>query len=260
MKGNFVAIDIGNTNVTVGLFSSRSLIASHSFATDKTKTEFEYFILFKNVFNHYNFEPSLAVVSSVVPNLNRVIDETFANLFSVSCRFICTSDFCKEIEICTHNKSEVGIDRLVNAVSAKHVYNRSCIVVDFGTTITFDVVLKNSDESFSYTGGVIVPGINLSIAALRNFTAKLPQVEVAPPSSVIGKTTSEAINSGIFFGYSGLAEKIISKIKLENRDHEFKIILTGGMSFVLGEYFDFEYEINHDITLLGIAKMKELFF
>ena len=154
----------------------------------------------------------------------------------------------KFIKINVKNKKQVGSDRIVNAFGSLNYYKENCIIIDFGTATTFDIADKNN----IYQGGIIAPGVKLSLQTLNRFTAKLPLVKLSIQKKVIGKDTQSAINSGLFIGYSCLINGIIDKILKETKK-KYLIILTGGYSKIFKNKIDHKCIINKDITLYGLA-------
>jgi type III pantothenate kinase len=248
-----LCIDAGNTNISFAVFENSEMKCFFDFHTEKKQTAFELFVKLKIILERFNvfFEQILEVkIASVVPELDRIFHQLVEEILQISkVKFLKTRDIPLKVNLI--NPAEVGIDRLINIFGALKCYgdDKNIIVIDFGTAITFDVGLK----TFEYEGGVIFPGINLSLEALKNGTSKLPKVSLKEVKNPVGKSTSEAINSGIFFGYSGMVNGVVLQIK-KQYNSEFKIILTGGFSSVLEKYFDFEFEIDNTLNLKGILK------
>jgi type III pantothenate kinase len=250
-----LCIDVGNTHTSFAVFK-KSLenddpVCKFNIATEKNKTEYQLFCEINSILqlfqvNHKNIKE--VKIASVVPELNRILSECFKNIFQIKHRFILKENI--DLKINLKNPSEVGIDRLINVFAAFHFYGKkkNIVIIDFGTAVTFDVGIKTGE----YDGGIIYPGINLSLDALRTGTSKLPKISLTKPESPIGKSTAEAINAGIFYGYSGMVNSIVSHIIAEYKE-DFKIILTGGLSGILAPYFNFEYEINEMLNLYGIS-------
>lgn len=249
-----LCVDAGNTNVSFGVFqneASKNAICVFDFQTEKKITAFELFVKLKVILEHFNIslkEISEVKVSSVVPELERIFLELFSEIFKVKKLHI-IKPLDVPLKINLHNPEEVGTDRVINIFGALKCYGnkKNVIVIDFGTAITFDIGLK----SFEYEGGVIFPGINLSLEALKQGTSKLPKVSLKEVVSPIGRSTSEAINAGIFYGYGEMVNGVVAQIKKHYKT-DFKIILTGGFSSVLAKYFNFEFEIDNILNLKGI--------
>ncbi|HAM39363.1 MAG TPA: type III pantothenate kinase [Elusimicrobia bacterium] len=224
-----LAVDIGNTTINFGLFENGNLILKKKIISYG----------FKNVpIKDY----SESIVSSVVPDLTLTIKKTLKNPIILNNKNI-------PIKIKLKNPSQVGIDRLVNAVAAKNIYSCPSIVIDFGTATTFDIV----SEKGEYIGGIIAPGIKISAESLYEKTAKLPKLNIKKINNlkIIGKNTNEAINSGIIYGHIGLIKEVLREIEKQNpKIKKPKIILTGGYSKMLSGFFDFK--IDEELTLKGL--------
>ena len=227
-----LAFDIGNTNIVIGLFENNKLKKQWRLATDRNKTTDDLAI-----------DETMAVEDKcvVVPTLTNKVFEAAKKFTStaISDKIFVIGDNKTElnIDIKITNKKEVGHDRLINAISAFEKFGGNLIVVDFGTATTFDVIGKNGE----YLGGIIAPGINLSLKALHEMTAQLPKISVKKQSNVIGKTTIEAMNSGVYFGYLSLIEGLFARIEKE-LGCKTKHVLTGGLSEIfkddLGQLVD----------------------
>lgn len=248
-----LCVDVGNTNISFGVFKGQNLIHKFDLSTVKSFTEFQFFAQINVILHHFGIdfkEITEVKIGSVVPEVERMLTECFMQVFKIPTRFIVKEDM--KIKINLHNISEVGIDRLINVFSAfkKYGTEKNVLIIDFGTAVTFDIGLK----SYEYDGGAIYPGIKLSLEALSHKTSKLPQVLLHKPTSPVGKTTSQAINVGIFYGYSGMVNSIVHSIKKEY-DSEFRIILTGGLSNVLSDFFNFPFEMDETLNLYGILHL-----
>ena len=210
-----LCIDAGNTNISFAVFEEKteSIVCKFDLQTDKKATAFELFVKIKTILDHFN-TPVKAIkqvkIASVVPELERIFQELFTEIIKISnVKFLKIAEIPLKVNL--HNPFEVGIDRLINVFSALTFFGTSqnFIVIDFGTAITFDIGLK----TFEYEGGVIFPGINLSLEALKNGTSKLPKVSLREAISPVGKSTSEAINAGIFYGYGEMVSGVVFQIK-----------------------------------------------
>jgi type III pantothenate kinase len=224
-----LAIDIGNTSVHFGIFEGEKLLKEWREAADRVSD-------YQSIRN--------VIVSSVVPGMNKFVKKWFPEARFVNYRNI-------GIKIKVKKPSEVGVDRLVNALAAHKLYGGPAIIVDFGTATTFDVVSARGE----YLGGAIVPGIQMSIDALHEKTAKLPKITLKPPKNVIGNSTVEAIRSGILYGYVSLVEGMLRRIKSEIRHSlksKIKIIATGGLARLICKHTDVIDRIDPELTLKGI--------
>lgn len=246
-----LCVDCGNTNISFGIFTlSGEFVKKFEIKTEKNLTAFEFFVKLKTIFSHFNLKDITQVkIASVVPEVERPIAECFTEVFNIkNVSFITQAPIKINLDI----PEEVGIDRLINVFAALTFYGveKNVLIIDFGTAVTFDVGLT----TFEYEGGAIYPGINLSLDALRSGTSKLPKVLLQEPRSPIGKSTSEAINCGIYYGYSGMINSLVAVIS-QKYSEEFRIILTGGLSSLLVKYFNFPFQVDPLLTLKGIAKI-----
>ena len=211
-----VTIDIGNTNIVFAFFIDRKVIASTRIRTEEASLN-----KIRKIMTKYSDIEGI-IVSSVVPLIDKLL---ISYLNSKRLKFFFLRDIIETFNFKTsiRNKGEIGDDRIVNMLYAKKLFMNSVIVIDFGTATTLDVL----DVKGVYTGGVITPGIDLSLNTLKKMTAKLPLVKFKRTKNVVGKNTVQAIQSGFFWGYVSMIEGLIKKLNQENND-EFKIVLTGG--------------------------------
>ncbi len=213
-----LVIDIGNTSISFCKFKGSKLISNTKLLQDEFKKT-----QLTSLGNFFSKETiTKTIISSVVPDCNTIIKNYLKNK---SLEFFFFNDFRKKInlKINIKKKEDIGDDRLVNINFAKENFKKSIIIVDFGTATTLDVLNKNG----TYYGGIITPGIDLSLNSLKNKTAKLPLVKFKKTKSIIGFNTEEAIQSGFFWGYCSMVDGLIEKIKKEQNDN-FKVVLTGG--------------------------------
>jgi type III pantothenate kinase len=243
-----LVIDIGNTNIVVGIFDGHHLKHSWRVSTRRDQTVDEYFILLKNLLERDAIrrkEVLAAVISSVVPPLNDCFETLCNQYFEIEPLFI-EPETQSLIPVRYHHPSDVGADRIVNAVAARDMFGIPAIVVDFGTATTFDAVSKAGE----YVGGIIAPGIGISAEALFNKAARLPRIDIRKPIHTIGQTTVESMQSGIFYGYVGLIEGILERMKKELGPA--RVIATGGLARLISvEYPGFDF-IEDDLTLHGL--------
>ncbi len=249
-----LAIDIGNTNIVLGLFSDKKLIHKFRVDADINKSAEEYAIDVVELFLNNKIDClkiTSAIIVSVVPNLTSIIEKAVKKFHSGEI-LVVGKNLKLNIKIAIKNKSEVGFDRLINAIAGYKKANGALIVVDFGTATTFDVVGENGE----YLGGVIAPGVNLSIKTLHDMTAQLPKIQVKAQKNVIGKSTFEAMNSGIYFGYISLVDGLIAKIKAEYGKN-MQVIITGGLSSLFGNAIAND-GVYSDLTLEGLEMVGKL--
>ena len=241
-----VAIDIGNTNITAGVFKGEVLAAK---AKIPTNTYSLYESGFKSLFKKAGLclgEEREVIISSVVPvALARVVMH-FNKI--AKCRMtILGRDMKVPIRNLYRNKSEVGQDRLVNAYAAKVLYGSPAVVIDFGTAVTFDVVSKKGD----YMGGLIMPGIGISLSSLYEKTALLPRVELKDAPHIIGKSTVNSIRGGILFGFGAMCDGLVAKYK-KVLGKPLRVIATGGNASLIKKYAHSIQILDEDVTLKGL--------
>ena len=244
-----LAVDVGNTNITFGLFEGDRLLADWRLKTDPEQTIDGWGVLFRNLFNIAGVETRKVhgiIVSSVVPQLDASISgmaERYLNLEPLSV----TSLTPTGLDICIDKPEEIGADRIVNSVAASDRYGCPCIAVDFGTAITFDAISENRE----YLGGVICPGIQISSDALFRRTARLPQIDLRKPPDVIGTNTVASLQSGLYYGILGMTDSILEKM-LGQLGPKTSIVATGGQAQILAPASRYIQEVNNNLTLEGL--------
>jgi type III pantothenate kinase len=243
------AIDIGNTNITVGLFRDEELCATWRIATDIDRMPDEYAVILLSLLRQQGFDaPNVTKVSlcSVVPPLTATFEEMCQRHFNVS-PLVVRTGVKTGVRIRMDNPSEVGADRVVDAAAAHHLYGGPLIIVDLGTATTFDTVSREGD----YLGGAIAPGLSAAAESLFARTAMLPRVELARPERVIGTNTVAAMQSGLVFGYIGLIEGIIARIRKEIKG-KVRVVATGGYAELIAKETSVIDVVNLDLTLIGL--------
>lgn len=249
-----LVVDVGNTHTVLGVYEGERLLQHWRVWTDLEKTSDEYGVLVRNLYDGSRLssrEVSAIAVSSVVPPLTPTIVDLCVRYFGVH-PLVVGPGVKTGISIKMDNPREVGADRIVNAVAAFARHRKACIVLDFGTATTFDYVSAAGE----YMGGVIAPGANISAEALFRQASKLPRVEIAKPATVIGKNTVAAMQSGLYFGYLGLVEGIIDRIKRELRADPL-VIATGGLAATIAADSSRIHEIDENLTLEGLRIIYE---
>ena len=243
--------DIGNTLTKICIFDlNKSNISEiKSFNTKKISNT-------KYVKSNFKFlkknKVSKSLFASVVPKTYQNFKKILNRVYKIKSNEI-SEKFLLPIKINLKNKKNVGSDRLANAVAAFKKYKMNCIVVDFGTATTFDVVKKEG----IYDGGIIVPGIDVSIKSIYNTTAKLPIIKLKKTKIVVGKNTKEALVSGFFWGYSGIISNLIKKIE-QSSNRKYKIIYTGGYSNIFRGSYKSKTIIDKNLTLIGIIEILKI--
>jgi len=249
-----IVIDIGNTNTVCGLYqypqtSHSTLVATFRFETSRQKTTDEYIVLIQQLLalhQQSTCKIQHAIIASVVPPLTPVFAQVCAQSFLTQA-LIVDHELCADMPILCDQPKEVGADRIVNAIAAFSLYQQSVIVVDLGTATTFDVISQYGE----YLGGAIVPGIGISLDALFSRTSKLPRIDFARPSSVIGKNTTNAIQAGLFYGYVGLIDSLVLKIQQE-LGQKTRVIATGGLARLVASDSKTIEECQEFLTLNGL--------
>jgi type III pantothenate kinase len=255
-----LAIDVGNTNVVLGVFDSGRLTNSWRLATFRERTADEMGILVRQLFESNRLDAERIkgiIISSVVPPLTRTMEDMAREYFG---REALTVDPATNagMPVLYTPPSDVGADRVVNAVAAYELYGRTkdipLIVVDFGTATTFDAISSAGE----YVGGVICPGIGISADALFQRAARLPRVDIRKPKSVVGQTTVTSMQSGLFFGYVSMVDGIVQRMRSELPSGErAECIATGGMASVLSGETTSIQRVEPELTLIGLKLIWE---
>src|SRR5438128_2041062 len=247
MSSNLLVVDVGNSNVVLGVYRDNDLLNSWRLATARERTADEYGILVKQLTDG-TIDGALegVIVSSVVPPLNSTMAPMIEHYFGVQPLFV-EPGVKTGIAIHVDNPQEVGADRIVNSVAAYDAFGGPVVIVDFGTATTFDVVTADAE----YVGGVIAPGINISAEALFARASRLPRVEIRRPPSVVGTNTVVNMQSGLYFGYLGLVDGILTRIKQEVAGIK-RVVATGGLAALFEEDSEHIDETDSELTLKGL--------
>jgi len=245
-----LAIDVGNTNTVFAIHNGADFVADWRCATEHQRTADEYFVWLNTLMKLQGISVDITkvIISSVVPQVVynlRVLSDRYFN-----CRPLVVGkpDCNLPVDVRVDADTQVGADRLVNTVGAYHQYGGDLIIVDFGTATTFDVVARDG----AYIGGVIAPGVNLSVKALHEAAAALPHVDVTRPEHVIGTNTVACMQSGVFWGYIGLIDGINREIKVE-RNRPMKVIATGGLANLFDQHEGLFDHVERDLTMQGLV-------
>ena len=251
---NIIAVDIGNTETTVGI-GSKDNWDSYRFTTRDTNTPDELLALFNSTFqikSEAKKDIEGAIICSVVPQATNSFSEAIRKYLNLE-PVIVGPGIKTGLKVNIDNPKELGPDRIANSVAGYLITETDTVVIDLGTATTFDVVSKNKE----YLGGSIAPGIKISLDALTLKTASLKSVELDTPNKVIGKNTYEAIQSGLIMGHASMIDSMVEKIILEI-DIEPKIILTGGLSKVVQPILNVNVEYIENLTLVGLEEIFKL--
>lgn len=249
-----LAIDVGNTNVVFAVVDETTVQQRWRISTQHNRTSDDYMVWLHQLFLIAGIDRAMitaAIIATVVPQTTFNLRKLCRDYLGLDARVVGQQGLELGLRIDMPNPSEVGADRLVNAVAAHNAYKGALVVVDFGTATTFDVIAADG----SYQGGIIAPGINLSMDALYNAAAKLPRIAVEPPNTenrVIGKSTVEAMQSGVFWGYVGLIEGLIARIKHETAE-PMTVIATGGLATLFERHTSAIDCVAPDLTIQGLA-------
>ena len=244
-----LAIDCGNTNTIFSIWDGNEFISTWRTATDHQRTADQYFVWLSSLMSLQNIKADISdvIISSTVPRVVfnlRVLSDRYFNTRPI----VVGKPDCKvPIEVRVDAGTAVGPDRIVNSVAGYDLFGGNLIIVDFGTATTFDVV----DKDGAYVGGVIAPGVNLSLQALHQMAAALPHVDIARPKEVIGTNTIACMQSGVFWGYIGLVKEICRKI-IEEKQEVMKIIATGGLAPLLQSSDQLFEAVEDNLTMHGL--------
>ncbi|MBI2891277.1 MAG: type III pantothenate kinase [Nitrospirae bacterium] len=249
-----LTIDVGNTNTVLGVFENANLLDHWRIGTGRGSTADEYGVLTLNLLERKAIDPKAirhVIISCVVPPVLPSMEWMSEKYFGVK-PLVVGPGIKTGMAVLYDNPREVGADRIVNAVAAFDRFRCECIVVDFGTATTFDCISRRGE----YMGGVIVPGIGISLEALVARASKLPGVEIARPERVIGKTTIQSIQSGVYYGYLGLVEEMVRRLKKEMGQNA-RVIGTGGYGNLISQDATCIEEMDELLTLKGLRLLFE---
>ncbi|MBM7650284.1 type III pantothenate kinase [Bacillus ectoiniformans] len=250
MRRLIFVLDVGNTNTVLGVYQEDELKYHWRIETSRNKTEDEYGMMIKNLFQHegLSFEDiDGIIISSVVPPIMFSLERMCKKYFQLK-PLVVGPGIKTGLNIKYENPREVGADRIVNAVAAIHEYDSPLIIVDFGTATTYCYI----DEGGHYMGGAIAPGINISTEALYSKAAKLPRIEISRPDHIVGKNTVSAMQAGILYGYVGQVEGIVSRMKAHSKKEPL-VIATGGLAPLISNESDIVDVVDPFLTLKGLC-------
>lgn len=251
-----LAIDVGNTNIKYGVFNGDQLVASFRVSSRLSRTADEYGSVLVNLLSTKGISKqdiNGVIISSVIPSLNYTICHMCEYFFGITPIMI-GPGVKTGLKLKADNPKEVGADIIVNSVSAFKKYGGPVVVIDFGTATTFDVVSKD----FELLGVIIAPGIKTSLEGLVSNTAQLPMIELDAPKTVIGKNTKHCMQSGIIFGFAGLVDNILYKIKKELKLDDINVVATGGLGEIIAKEVKSIKTVDRRLTLDGLNMIYKL--
>ncbi|MBM7573173.1 type III pantothenate kinase [Aquibacillus albus] len=252
-KDMIFVLDVGNTNTVLGVFNQEELKYQWRINTDRHKTEDEYAMLIKSLLENdglsFNDIEGI-IISSVVPPIMFALERMSQKYFHLDPLIIGGKMVDHSLKMVYPNPSELGADRIVNAVGAIEEYGVPLVIIDFGTATTYCYI----NEHEEYVGGVIAPGINISLEALYSKAAKLPKIEIKNPGNILGETTVEAMQAGVYFGYVGQVDEIVRRLQVDAVQTP-KVIATGGLATLISSDSKTIDIVDPSLTLKGLYKI-----
>ena len=243
-------LDVGNTNMVLGVFENERLKHEWRIRTDRHKTEDELGMLVKSLLEHKGIkltDITGIIISSVVPPILFALEKMCEIYFDIEPMIVGEETVRSNLKKCYPNPSEIGADRIVNAVAAIHEYDSPLIIIDFGTATTYCYI----NEKAEYCGGLISPGVTISMDALYRNASKLPRIEIEAPETIVGRSTIEAMQSGVFYGFVGQVDGIVKRIK-DSIHKKATVIATGGLSALIANGSEQIEVVDPYLTLKGL--------
>ncbi len=254
-KDKLLVLDVGNTNITLGVFKGKKLLQNFRLTTGSARTSDEYGMFISQLLTLKGFSPDeidAVIIASVNPNVMYSLTNSFRKYFHIK-PIVVGPGIRTGIKVATINPKELGADRIVDAVAAYELYGGPVIVIDYGTATTYDLVTEDG----TFLGGVISPGIRTAAASLWQGTAKLPDIEIKKPANVLGRETITSMQSGVVYGYIGQTEYIIRKLKEESGYDDVKVVATGGLGKIIAAETPLIDEYDPMLTLKGLQILFE---
>ena len=250
-----LVVDIGNTNITCGVYREKELICTFRLTTKMPRTSDEYGIVLRELFDRNGMdytELDGVIIASVVPNVMHSFQSAIQKYLHRKA-IVVGPGIKTGIEITSENPREIGPDRIVDAVAAYEIYGGPVLVLDFGTATTYDLV--EADGTFAV--GITAPGIRISAKALWEDTAKLPEIEIKKPKSILAKETISSMQAGLMYGQIGQTEYIVNQVKKETGYTNLKVVATGGLGRIIADETDSIQQYNSSLTLEGLRILYE---
>ena len=246
-----LVIDIGNSNITFGIFDGEKLVKKFCLPSNFGVPDEEYLRLIKA--QTAEFDISGCFIASVVTGLDLRFKKFLDSALNIN-SLVLTNDLPLGLKILTDIPSELGADRIANSIGAVEMFKENCIIVDFGTATTVEIVTKNKE----FLGGIITAGINIQLDALSSKTSKLPKIKVSAPRKLIATDTKDAMLSGVIYGTAAMAEGIVRRYQEVLKPEKFIVIATGGQAEFIAKYTDNLFDcVVPDLTLWGLLKIQE---
>lgn len=245
-----MTIDVGNTNITVGIFGGKEILASFRIVTRKSRSSDEFGILMMDLTEHNGIKAAdihAAIISSVVPDVMHSLNSALIKYFGIT-PLIVEQGIKTGIKIVTGNPGQIGADRIVDAVGALELYGGPVIAIDFGTATTYDLI----DADGAFLTGLTAPGIRISAKALWQDTAKLPEIEIRKPASIMARDTIESMQAGLLYGQIGQTEYIVKELIKASGLSDVKVIATGGLGRIIADSTDAIDVYDPQLTLHGM--------
>lgn len=247
-----LTVDVGNTNITLGVFDGVEIVGTYRLTTKMQRTSDEFGIDIKSILSEYEGKIEDIIISSVVPGVMYSLNSAFIKYYGITPKVV-GPGMKTGIKLNVPNPKEIGADRIVDAVGAYDVYGGPIIVIDFGTATTYDLISADGE----FVVGITAPGIRISAKALWEDTAKLPEIEIKKPESILAKETISSMQAGLVYGCIGQTEYIVKKIIEESGYKDVKVVATGGLGKLIAEEAECISIYDKDLTLNGLRLIYE---